>query len=276
MDKFGYIRGRRGPPGPQGKNALPIHTWFPSSTLRMFREDEECTFYFNTLDDGVMNNGKGKFALRDRFGINHALCLKNFQKPIKVGKFYGIPLNDSLYKVKDVRTATVGSCICLVALTFRVKSEIKGDVTIFTNESETRGVTISKESLNILGTDPLKLKYQYRDWNTIIIQYSNITAGDAGKCFFVLNGHRGFFRPHENINKDDHIVYIGGNSKGKNTANVLLVNFELYYKILNRGQLEPSDYLVPQEIVSLVDLDMNKRIDDEEIFEPSQSETCII
>ena len=85
-----------------------------------------------------------------------------------------------------------------------------------------------------------------------------------------------FFRPHENINKDDHIVYIGGNSKGKNTANVLLVNFELYHKILNRGQLEPSDYLVPQEIVSLVDLDMNKRIDDEEIFEQSQNETCII
>ena len=51
MDKFGYIRGQRGPPGPRGRDAFNIFTWFPFSGLRMFRENEACTFYFNTVDD---------------------------------------------------------------------------------------------------------------------------------------------------------------------------------------------------------------------------------
>ena len=259
MDKFGYIRGQRGPPGPRGKDAVPFYTWCPDAMLKMFRQSEKCTYYFNDVDSGILSNKeKRKRALRDQFGNNHALCLKNFQKPTQVGKFYCLPLKDTLYQIKDMETATAYQSICFIAFAFKVTTELSEEVTIFTNKSETRGVTISKSSLNILETDPLKLKYEYRDWNTVIIQYSN-TENNDGKCFFVVNGRRGFFIPHKTDLRDEE-VYIGGNSKGEKSANVMLLNFELYWKPFDaEQQLEPNDYLVPQEMIDLVCNDMDDR-----------------
>ena len=258
MDKFGYIRGKRGPPRPKGKDAIPLYSWCPDAMLQMFRQSERCTYYFNDANSGILNNGKGKHALRDQFGNNHALCLKNFQEPTKVDEFYGLPLKDTLYQIKNFRTATIPPTICFIAFAFKVTTDLSEEVTIFTNKTETNGVTISKSSLNILGTDPLNLEYHYRGWNTVIIQYSN--TKDTGKCFFVLNGRRGFFIPHK-IDLHDTEVYIGGNSKGEKCATVMLLNFELYWKAFRENQPEPNDYLVPPEMVDLVCLDMDKRID---------------
>ena len=88
MDKFGYIRGKRGPPGPRGKDAVELHTWCPDAVLRMFRETEQCTYYFNTAEDGISKD-EGQFALKDRFGKRNAICMQNFRKPTKVSKVYG-------------------------------------------------------------------------------------------------------------------------------------------------------------------------------------------
>ena len=40
MDKFGYIRGRRGPAGPPGKDAFNLYAWCPDALLQLFRETE--------------------------------------------------------------------------------------------------------------------------------------------------------------------------------------------------------------------------------------------
>ena len=118
MDKFGYIRGKRGPPGPKGKDAIPLYSWCPDAMLQMFRQSENCTYYFNDANSGILNNGKGKHALRDQFGNNHALCLKNFQKPTQVGDFYGLPLKDTLYQIKKYSNSNYSSnyllyCFCI-------------------------------------------------------------------------------------------------------------------------------------------------------------------
>ena len=261
MDKFGYIRGKRGPPGPRGKDAVELHTWCPDAVLRMFRETEQCTYYFNTAEDGISKD-EGQFALKDRFGKRNAICMQNFRKPVKISKVYGIPLMDSLYKISDIQTATAGGSICFFAFTFKVSSKLTSESNhIFTNETGTRGVTISKKALNILGTDPLELEYNYRNWNTMIIQYSNITEDSDGKCFFVLNGKRGSFLPHKNIKVEAKEVYIGGNSTGKSNANVVLLNFEVYWKPIDSlmSLPLPSAYLVPNEIIQLVKDDMEDR-----------------
>ena len=57
MDKFGYIRGKRGPPGPKGKDAIPLYSWCPDAMLQMFRQSENCTYYFNDANSGILNNG---------------------------------------------------------------------------------------------------------------------------------------------------------------------------------------------------------------------------
>ena len=68
MDKFGYIRGQRGPPGPPGRDAIDTFTWTSYSVLGMFRENEECTFYFNTADDGILYDKDEKpVGLKDHY-----------------------------------------------------------------------------------------------------------------------------------------------------------------------------------------------------------------
>ena len=93
MDKFGYIRGKRGPPGPRGKDAVELHTWCPDAVLRMFRETEQCTYYFNTAEDGISKD-EGQFALKDQFGKRNAICMQNFRKPTKVSKVYPSPFDN--------------------------------------------------------------------------------------------------------------------------------------------------------------------------------------
>ena len=56
---------------------------------------------------------------------------------------------------------------------------------------------ISNKSLNIWGIESplIDLEYDRDDWNTMLIQYSRITdEGTDDKCFFSLNGWRGFFK----------------------------------------------------------------------------------
>ena len=72
MDKFGYIRGRRGPPGPAGKDAFDMAGWTPKALLKMFRENSDCSFYFKSETDciwydekkqpiGLLNHGNSDF-----------------------------------------------------------------------------------------------------------------------------------------------------------------------------------------------------------------------
>ena len=55
-------------------------------------------------------------------------------------------------------------------------------------------ISISIESLNILGSERLDLEYELGDWNTVIIQHSFITNPGLDHCIFYLNGCRGFFK----------------------------------------------------------------------------------
>ena len=106
MDKFGLSRVSRGPPGPPGRDAFDLHLWCPEALLQLFRESEVCTYFFNTAADGLITQGTGKaVGLRDRYGKKHAMCLKNFEKPIKEQEIYVLPLQGALYKIDRVMLA---------------------------------------------------------------------------------------------------------------------------------------------------------------------------
>ena len=108
----------------------------------------------------------------------------------------------------------------VVGLTFKVAKPLTGKHYIFSNEFQSRGVYITKDSLNICGRDPLLLKYEYRDWNRLIIQYSNFSSN--GCCLFVLNGQQGFFMRNKEV-EEDHVIYLGGHPLEKQPANVKLI-----------------------------------------------------
>ena len=244
-----------GPTGPPGKDGTDVSLWCPKGVLEMFRRDEECTFYFNTEKDGILYDGQKPIGLKDRYGSNNAICQQNFRKPIKVGEVYGIQLKDSLYKISNVRTATTPPSICVIALEFKVSGQLNDSGYIICNEKLNRGVKISKKSLDILGTDPMQLGYDYRDWNTLVIQYSNLHG--ESKCFFDLNDRQGSFIPHKNI-KDCWDLYIGGHPKEKeNFAPVVITNLEVYY---NSTPL-PDPYTLPKGILTAIKTDLNDKTD---------------
>ena len=203
VDKFGGIgRKYRGPRGWPGKDALELETWTPTSVLWMFRENEICTFYCDTADDGILYDGdKTPIGLKDRYRevklsncgeTKNAICLQNFQKPIKLDTgHYGIPLKNTLYKLSHFTTlATAKPSIVVIAFSFRTDDILTDkDAYIFTNKNTSRGVTISRNAVNILGAEArLELHYDPDDWNTMIIQYSLITDSEKDECFFMLNG----------------------------------------------------------------------------------------
>ena len=262
VDKFGYIRGRRGIPGPPGRDAIDPFTWTPYSVLRMFRENEECTFYFNTADDGLISHG-----LKDRFGefkpkssVRNAICLQNFQRPVKLDSgYYGISLKNSLYKVSDVAIASAIPSIMVVAFSFKASATLTDeDNYIFTNKNSSRGITISRNSLNILGSQArLDLEYKPNDWNTVIIQYSNITPLIEDECIFILNRRRGFFKLRYD-EKEEKDIYIGGHPQKQNVGNVVLANFEIYGKMFK--EKHSSGYILPDEIIEVLQKDMDERV----------------
>ena len=273
VDKFGGIgRKYRGPPGPPGKDAVNLLNWYPISVLRMFRENEECTFYFNTAEDGILYDKDQKpIGLKDRFGefrdeVTNAICLQNFLKPVKLkGKYYGIPLKNSLYKLSGMIAGIIPPSIMMVAFTFKVSAPLSNeDDYIFTDPYGCRGVTISKKSLNILGSKHrLDLDYYAKEeWNTMIIQYSRITHAGDNQCFFVLNGLKGQFRPRVyDPPKSDHDLYIGGHPEKRNFANIVLANFEVYGKVFDSTKPvpDPIQYVVPDEILQVIQTDMEGR-----------------
>ena len=44
-----------------------------ASMLRIFRENEVCNFYFNTVDDGIIEKGGKGIGLKDRLGKRNAI-----------------------------------------------------------------------------------------------------------------------------------------------------------------------------------------------------------
>ena len=246
MDKFGYIRGRRGPAGPRGKNAVELHTWCPIAMVKMFRENENCTYFFDTATDGIIEES-GKPALKDRYGKNHAACIQNYQKPMKLRNgIYGLPLKNTKFKVPNIDSQGLAEkSIFVVAFSFKVISPLDtAPAYIFSNKSGNRAVSINNKQLDIWGaTASPQLEYKERDWNVMLLQYSRITDAGKDKCFFILNGKVGSFEPKVYAQEQEDF-YIGGTLEQK-TAPVMLASFETYSKEF----FNPiEDYLLPKQI----------------------------
>ena len=130
MDKFGYIRGRRGPRGPPGQDAVNIFTWFSASALRMFRENSACTFYFNTADDGILKKDEKPIGLKDRYGeikrkseVHNVIHIQNFKEPVKLKS--DILLKDLLYRNTEISTVLeLAPSIMNIAFSFRLSGSL--------------------------------------------------------------------------------------------------------------------------------------------------------
>ena len=255
MNKFGDNR-RYGPPSPPGQDAFDMTGWTPKALLKMFRENTDARFYFKTETDciwyddkrnpiGILNHGNSDF---------NAMCLSHFHKPVHVhGSFYALPLDHTIYKISDIGTAVIRPTIMFVAFTFKIAKELESGkgYTIFTNNTGSRGVGLSSKTINILGTQARQeLTYQPAEWNTMLIQWSNVSDGED-QCFFYLNDNRGFIRPQK-YEEDSRDIYVGGHPKKGKCAPIYLSRFDVYIREWSTTHGEISNYLVPKEICKLI------------------------
>ena len=253
MNKFGDNR-RYGIPGPPGRDAFDMAGWTPEALLKMFYESIDCNFYFKTETDGIWYDKKRQpIGLLNHGNSNfNATCLSHFYKPAHIrGKFYALPFDHTIYKISNIGTAVFKSTIIFVALTFKVskKMEPGTDYTIFTNNTGSRGIVISSETINILGAqNRQELTYDPTEWNTILVQWSNVSEGED-HCFYYLNQRRGFFRPRDS-KEESRDLYIGGHPERGECAPIYLTRFITYKR--EWLATEPEDYLLPKEICELV------------------------
>ena len=110
---------------------------------------------------------------------------------------------------------------------------------------------ISSKAINILGAQVRQeLTYDPREWNTMLIQWSNVTDGDD-QCFFYLNDNRGFFRPQK-YKEEAPDLYFGGDPKRGECVPIYLTRFDVYKRVWSTTYEEISNYLVPKEICKLI------------------------
>ena len=261
MDKFGYIRGRRGPPGPPGKDALQLDVWCSKSLLKQFQASATCSFYFDDETDGILyDSGKAAIGLKNRVDDKkNAICLRGFNMPVKtkVGS-YSIPLSvNSCYEIKHISSAINPRTVLIVAFSFRLIKPIKDGLSyyIFSNTNSTRAVTLRKDWLDIAGCakGSPQLEYNKVGWNRMILQYSRVTEEGSDLCFFILNGRRGSFEPTV-FKEGVHELYIG--HKIKKTANIELNYFEVH--TVHFRQL--NGYVLPEIFSTLLLNEMQQRV----------------
>ena len=266
MDKFGYIRGRRGPPGPPGKDALQLRIWCPESIVQQFRASATCCFYFNSRTDGILYDSTGKIpkGLKNQVDKeeHNAICLKGLKPPVKTGKSYSIPLTtDTCFEISRIGSAIKPKTVFIIAFSFKLIKPIKDDLPyyIFSNTNSSRAVTLRKDWIDIAGCarGSPQLKYLKDGWNIMLIQYSRVTReGSDDRCFFILNGRRGYFEPVVYKN-DERALYIG--HKSKPSANIELNYFEVHTKHFSELS-GVGEYLLPETFSTLLLEDMEQRM----------------
>ena len=257
MNKFLDDR-RFGVPGPPGRDGFDITGWIPKGLLEMFYKNTTASFYFKTETDCILYDDKKRPIGLVNHGDSeyNAICLSNFHKPVHIhGSFYALPFDHTIYKISNIGTADVEPSIMFVAFTFKISKKLEPgkEYIIFTNNNGSRGVVISSKTINILGAQVRQeLTYQPNEWNTMIIQYSNVSSGED-QCFFYLNENRGFIRPQK-YDEYGEDIYIGGNEKGEDCAPIYISRFDVYVRYWKYKEIheEIENYLVPEEICKLV------------------------
>ena len=260
MDKFGYIRGRRGPPGPPGKDALQLDVWCPKSITQQFRSSATCCFYFDSKTDGIVYDKGIAKGLKNRVGDEkNAICLRAFNTPVQTGKSFSIPLStDTCFEISRIPSAILPRTVFIVAFSFRLIKPITDDLPyyIFSNTTSTRAVTLKKDWLDIAGCakGSPQLKYLKKNWNYLIIQYSRVTSEGDDRCFFILNGRKAYFEPTV-FENDAQELYIG--HKIKKSANIELNYFEVHSKHFPQSI---DEYVLPETFSTLLWNDMKQRV----------------
>ena len=242
--------------------------WAPHATRKMFRESESVNIFFDTAKDGIKWKGDKPIGLLNRGIGGNVELVQNFPKMTKIkatGKWM-MELNNSLFKIGPIETATASPSIAIFGLSFKSLSISKEPRFLFSNESLTRAVSIEdkkigEEYVGILhihgneGSYPTELTFNRKVWSTLLIQYSCI--GDKTEGRFIFNRKNGSFHPGHVSKETDSKLYIGGHPT-KTREHHAMASFEMYQTPLD----EEKDYILSQQMCDCLLDDIEQRVED--------------
>ncbi len=260
-------KGDRGEKGVDGVAGLNIFLkWFPDSAVRMFRESESVTFYFNDAKDGIVWEDETKktkpVGLLNRGSGENATLVTPTVFPeiakLKTGK-YMMQLNKTLFEIPNIYTATNDDSIVIFALTFKPLTVSMKDCYLFTNATGSRAVSIQNNILHIRGPGSFtEIIFDPKEWNTLLVQYSFIDG--RSECFFMINGRRGTLHHPGTPSKPDDKLYIGGHPTIEGSSiHTAIGSFEVYYM----DDPNKNDYILSNDMCSLLVEDIESRVIEE-------------
>ena len=234
--------------GADGRDGLSIR-WFPKSIARMFSENSRCSYYFNTLTDGIIKKGGEVVALRNRTGKIEGKVIKNYKglEKLETGN-YALLLQNTLFECKNVDVFAFGS-LCCICLSFKieVEAELETSRFIFANNDTSRAVSVRKDKLEVWAGDQkpaLTLQLELMEWNIVFIQFSQWTEFSRDSFAVVNFGKPEGFMTKGSLPTEDSL-YIGAKANGDNFAEGLMGSFQLFRRLKDPGEKLP---LMSEEI----------------------------
>lgn len=239
MNIFGNNRSV-GIPGPPGEDAFDLIRWLPDAVRRMFRETELITIYFDTAIDGIIYDDKTPNGLKNRGKGPPCLLVKGKPFPkihqIKSSGSWMAELRDTLFKLKPVRTGTIGPSVTIYVMSFRAIEMSMEPRVIFSNEKGTRAISVVERKkgktdvegcLTIYASGSQKdIIFDWDDWGTLLLQYTVFDG--VVNCQYILNSESGALEPSKQDDWDDITIYIGGHPTKKGALHSLAW-FEMYH-----------------------------------------------
>ena len=258
--------GTDGKDGVKGHDAMNICRWFPTQTIKWFRENEACCYYFEK--DGE----KDCFIKKEEKVIGFkshttepriAACLKEFEGTQKLPGDLGLGVNfkNSLYKVQDIDLATYYPSYAMLLMTFKFDNKTLSTEEYLIN-CDNRAVSAYKNNIRIWGTasDPLEIPCKFDKWITLLVQWTWKEDDKTG--FVYLEDHhddnrggqkRSFTTALGGENKD---LFIGAKQDGTLSFSGCLAALEVYTAEL---QIENT---IPDGIRTLLFMNQSDMVED--------------
>ena len=244
--------------GLAGKDSFNIMKWLPNKMLDLYRQEELCSIYFDTLTSGLVYDADPStvvWALKNHSDItNNAKTVRNYAglRQLKSEK-YSLIFKDSLYKLPKLNLACLNEHTSIIVVTFKVSKLPEQKELLFGTKGLERGVMLVKNEIQILGSAGyLKLPIIVDNYNTLCIVYKNTASRDTS--YYFLNNGGNYFKT--NICKTypaPNGIYLGGSMDGKYSFNGEIVACEIY-----EGAYLPS--IEPMRLIEIVMGDHFKRV----------------
>ena len=161
--------------GKDGKDALPITTWFPGHVVTWWRNQSDAVYYFEDKTSGfIYRDGKRVGLKSHTTSYGHDAISEG-----EIGELeelesggYSLHFNKSLYSIPKISLASADPMTSSLTVSFKVSAAPSERGYIISTEDK-RDISIEGEKIQVWGceNEPIEIPLQINEWNIVFIQW---------------------------------------------------------------------------------------------------------